>query len=917
MDRIIRILHGTRLKPLQAWIAAIFAVLLRGVRTHRGRKRKILSFDPVAEDFPSADRMVWVLRIPDGQIIYASPNVEQIYGNSPERFYANSSLWLESTAAADREQLRAILTSIRHHPQQALNLRINRPDGSPRWIQYHAQWIADTDDRDSHVKLTGTDITTSHHLEIALARSNRALRAMHNCEDVIAVAVDENALLQAICSIVTANGYVMAWAGMLESDGAIVPVGRTLEHKEYFDALQAPLQAGGKGTTAITQALATKRPAVANYFASDMSPTPWREAAMRCGFYSKIVLPMKDGETMIGFLNVYASEPDAFDAQEVALLLNLAQRVTVEISAHRDRNGRQVAEAALRLRERAIECSANAVIISSAQAPDFAIEYVNPAFERITGYTAAEAIGRNSIFLLGNDHEQSGVHEIRAALAEKREGKAVLRNYRKDGSLFWNDLYLAPVKDDDGKTTHFVATMSDITPMKQYEKTLHRMASHDILTGLPNRALLQDRLETAIAYSARNGHAVWVVLVDLDRFKFVNDTMGHQAGDALLKIISDRLQASVRESDTVARLGGDEFVLVLPECGDGPSGYTSDVIQRIMEAVVQPLTIQGSDFFLSCSMGVAVYPNDGDDATTLLAHADVAMYRAKELGRNTFQFYTPAMNDQALERLRIEGELRHAIELEQLVLHYQPQVDLHSGAIVALEALVRWNHPVLGMVQPGSFISLAEETGLIIPIGAWVLRTACLQAKAWQASGYADLRIAVNLSARQFTQASLLESIKTSLQETGLAPHHLEIELTESSVMADIERNILTLHDLKSLGVQLSVDDFGTGHSSLAYLKRFPIDTLKIDRSFVHDIDVNQDDASIVSSIIALAHNLKLNVIAEGVETKNQMDILRAQGCDEMQGYYFCKPLPADQIEALLRQNLAKQTQHQAILKIA
>jgi len=295
-----------------------------------------------------------------------------------------------------------------------------------------------------------------------------------------------------------------------------------------------------------------------------------------------------------------------------------------------------------------------------------------------------------------------------------------------------------------------------------------------------------------------------------------------------------------------------------------------------------------------------VYPNDGADPTTLLAHADVAMYRSKELGRNNFQFYTPAMNDQALERLRIEGELRHAVELNELVLHYQPQVDLHTGAIVGLEALVRWNHPILGMVQPGSFISLAEETGLIIPIGAWVLQTACRQAKAWQDMGFTQLRIAVNLSARQFTQASLLESIKATLQETGLAARFLEIELTESSVMADIERNILTLRDLKSLGVQLSVDDFGTGHSSLAYLKRFPIDTLKIDRSFVRDIAINQDDASIVSSIISLAHNLKLNVIAEGVETASQMDILRAQGCNEMQGYYFCKPLPSDQIETLL-----------------
>lgn len=900
MERIIGKGHGANLNLLQAGLSACALLFRNGWRRYASRRQDGYLADPATDSLLAADKIVWVLRIPDGQVIYASKTVEALYGSSPERFYANSRLWLENIAPADREPARALLASILHEPQQTLRLRINRSDGSPRWIEYHARFIPDTDGHSGHVKLIGTDITTRHHLEIALARSNRALRAIHDCEDVISEAADENALLQGICDVVTATGYRMAWVGILATDGAIIPVGLTQEHQGYLDALKIPLQAGGVGTRAINTALQTRRPAVANYFANDMSPTPWREEAMRRGFYSKLVVPMGDDKDVIGVFNVYASEPDAFDAQEVALLVSLAQRVTVEIRAHRDRNGRQAAEAALRLRERAIECSANAVIISSAQAPEFAIEYVNPAFERITGYTAAEAIGRSSSFLLRNDHEQAGLYEIRAALAEKREGKAVLRNYRKNGSLFWNDLYIAPVKDDEGKTTHFVAAMSDITPMKQYETTLHRLASHDVLTGLPNRALLQDRLENAIAYSARNGHAVWVVLVDLDRFKFVNDTMGHQAGDVLLKIISDRLQASVRESDTVARLGGDEFVLVLPECGDGPSGYSSDVIQRIMEAVVKPLNIQGSEFFLSCSMGIAVYPNDGADPTTLLAHADVAMYRSKELGRNNFQFYTPAMNDQALERLRIEGELRHAVELNELVLHYQPQVDLHTGAIVGLEALVRWNHPILGMVQPGSFISLAEETGLIIPIGAWVLQTACRQAKAWQDMGFTQLRIAVNLSARQFTQASLLESIKATLQETGLAARFLEIELTESSVMADIERNILTLRDLKSLGVQLSVDDFGTGHSSLAYLKRFPIDTLKIDRSFVRDIAINQDDASIVSSIISLAHNLKLNVIAEGVETASQMDILRAQGCNEMQGYYFCKPLPSDQIETLL-----------------
>ncbi|WP_188381731.1 sensor domain-containing protein [Oxalicibacterium faecigallinarum] len=844
-------------------------------------------------------RVLWIMQLQQRRILHASIGVEEIYGHTKERFVADHSLWLECIAPGDRQQLQTLLTTIGVGQSHTLSLRINRPDGSPRWIEYQIKCLADYATGDMHVRFVGTDITTRHHLEIALARSNRALRAITACEDVIGHAANESTLLQGICDVVTATGYQLAWAGLIESDGAITPIGLTAKHQDYLDAMKVPLGAGGNGTIAIATALRTRRPAVANYFASDMSPTPWRLAAMRYGFHSKLVLPMADQDTMLGVFNVYASEPDAFDAQEVALLVSLAQRVAMELRAHRDRAGRQAAEAALRLRERAIECSANAIIISSARAPDFVIEYVNPAFERITGYSAAEAIGKNSNFLLGTDHDQPGLLEIRAALSERREGKAVLRNYRKDGSLFWNDLHIAPVTGDDTRTTHFVAAMSDITPMKQYETTLHRMANHDALTGLPNRSLLEDRLENAINYSARNEHSLWVVLVDLDRFKLINDTMGHQAGDHLLKIISDRLQSSVRESDTVARLGGDEFVLVLPECADGNASSAADVIQRIMDAVIQPLTIRGNEYVLGCSMGVAVYPNDGTDPATLMAHADVAMYRAKDNGGNSFQFYTPVMHDAALKRLQLEYQLRRAIELDELTLHYQPQVDLRHGTIVGMEALIRWNHPQMGLITPGSFIGMAEETGLILPIGIWVLRTACLQAKKWQDMGHDNLRIAVNLSARQFVQTDLTETIADILQQTGLPPHCLEIELTESSVMADIERHLLILHAIKALGVHLSVDDFGTGHSSLAYLKRFPIDTLKIDRSFVRDIALHQDDASIVATIIALGHNLHLQVIAEGVETENQMAVLRAQGCDQMQGYYFSKPLPAEQIEAL------------------
>jgi diguanylate cyclase (GGDEF)-like protein/PAS domain S-box-containing protein len=561
---------------------------------------------------------------------------------------------------------------------------------------------------------------------------------------------------------------------------------------------------------------------------------------------------------------------------------------------------RMRSEESLRLRERVIEVSANAIIICSASAPDYAIEYVNPAFEHITGYSAADVVGRSLESLQGSSQDQQNIEEIRAALREKRQGHALLRNYRKDGSGYWNDLFIAPVQDGNGVISHFVVAQYDITAVMRYEAELEFQAKHDTLTGLANRNLLRERLTQAIASAKRNSTPIWVVFVDLDRFKFVNDTLGHEAGDVLLKVLAGRLQSAAREADTVARLGGDEFVLVLPEHTEDGPGLA--VLQGIMDAVAQPLVIHDHEFFLTCSIGVATYPADGCTAESLTKHADIAMYRAKEMGRNTFQFYTATMNERTLDRLSIENDLRHALDRDEFTIHYQPQVNLCSGCIVGMEALIRWNHPVHGLIPPARFIGLAEEMGLIIPIGAWVIRTACIQTKAWQQAGLGDLRIAVNLSPRQFTQKALVQSIADVLHATGLDPRFLELELTESMVMSDVDNAIAILRNLKGLGIHISIDDFGTGYSSLSYLKRFPIDVLKIDQSFVNDLTVDADDAAIVVSIISLAHSLRLQVIAEGVETAEQLAFLRAHGCDQVQGYYFSRPIEPDAFERMLRE---------------
>ncbi|MEO7494044.1 MAG: EAL domain-containing protein, partial [Massilia sp.] len=527
---------------------------------------------------------------------------------------------------------------------------------------------------------------------------------------------------------------------------------------------------------------------------------------------------------------------------------------------------------------------------------------ITGGFDQKTGDGASSMIGKTRWDTVpGMEETEQGRAHIADLQARRPFTNFEYAARDADGGTRWFCVNGEPIFDEHGAFRGYRGTGTDITARKLSEQRIHHVAQHDVLTGLPNRSLLQDRLEQAVAYSERCSRAVWVMLIDLDRFKFVNDSMGHKAGDVLLVTVAARLRNALRDTDTVARLSGDEFVVILTQYED--EVLSLDVVQRLMDSVAQPVMLGSKEFFVTCSIGVAVYPTDGAPADSLIEHADIAMYRAKKLGRNNFQFYTPAMNEEALERVRIESALRNALERNEFVLHYQPQVNLASGQIVGMEALIRWRHPELGMVSPVRFIGVAEETGLIVPIGAWVMRTACMQTKAWQDAGLGKLRVAVNLSARQFGAPNLIADIAAVLGASGLPPESLDIELTESLFMSDVNLAVELLHNMKTLGVNLSIDDFGTGYSSLSYLSRFPIDVLKIDRSFVADISHDVNDAAIVASIIALAHNLKLSVIAEGVETEAQLDYLRRQGCDEMQGYFFSRPLDAEQFEQLLREH--------------
>ncbi len=455
---------------------------------------------------------------------------------------------------------------------------------------------------------------------------------------------------------------------------------------------------------------------------------------------------------------------------------------------------------------------------------------------------------------------------------------------------------------DDGKARLISGTTLDITARIRAESEIQQLINYDTLTGLPNRNLLHDRLKLAIAQAARERMLLGVMVLDLDRFKSINDTLGHRAGDKLLKTVASRLEACVRESDTLARLGGDEFVVILINVAN-EEGITV-VAKKILAVIAEPIYIDGHEIYTSGSIGIAVYPMDGEDSHTLLKHADLAMYQAKELDRNNFQFFSREMNIKVLERMMLENSMRRALDKEEFFLVYQPQVDARSGRIVGMEALLRWQHPDLGLLSPDKFIFLAEETGFILQLGEWVLREACRQNREWQERGLPPVRMAVNLSAKQFGQYHLDEMIAATLMETGLSPEWLELEITESAVMKNAEQNISILRTMKDMGVTLAIDDFGTGYSSLSYLKHFPINRLKIDRSFVRDITSNTDDAAIAEIIIAMAQTLKLNVIAEGVETRAQMEFLSFHNCVEMQGYLFSRPVRSEQFAELLQNGL-------------
>lgn len=535
--------------------------------------------------------------------------------------------------------------------------------------------------------------------------------------------------------------------------------------------------------------------------------------------------------------------------------------------------------------------------------PEGQILDANQALLQMLGYQDLDALRVQNVLNLCVHTE--GLQRLQDKML-RQGGKTngfVAQLRRHDGDIIWAEVSSRVVSDAAGQVLYHEGAIQDITERRHAEARIHHLAHHDDLTGLPNRVMFKRHLEQAIVEAERRGRVLAVLLLDMDRFKTINDTLGHGVGDGLIQLVAERLRICMREVDSVSRLAGDEFAVIVPDLAHAEDA--ARVAQKILDSFAYSFRVGEHELFMSASIGIALFPLDGATPEALLKNVDTAMYHAKEQGRSVYQFYAAAMNAKAFERLALENALRHALERNEFLLHYQPQVDLESGNVIGMEALIRWRHPELGMVPPLQFISIAEDTGMIGPIGEWVLRTACLQNKEWQRQGLPPVRMAVNLSARQLRQSNFIYTVAQVLQETGLEPRYLELELTETMLMQNAETAITALNAMDAMGIDISIDDFGTGYSSLGYLKRLPINTLKIDRSFVSDIPADHDDAAIAMAIISMAHNLGIRVVAEGVETAEQRAFLVEHHCDAMQGYYFSRPLPADEAARLLVSSLA------------
>jgi len=743
------------------------------------------------------------------------------------------------------------------------------------------------------------------HAEQHNLRLTRLYGALSQCNQAIVRCHSEAELFPQICrDAVNFGGMKMAWIGLLDtSENTVRPVAAFGSGTEYLAQLQIKLDSDdathcGPTATAIRE----NHPFWCQDFANDPTTAPWHEQGRIYGWAASAALPLHRDGIVIGAFSLYADETNAFDEAVTNLLLEMAMDIDHALNSFQREARREQAERALRASEQrlrtVIETEPECIKLLDS---DGRLLEMNPAgLAMLEADSLEQAQQSNLLSFVLPDYRAPFIDLLRQVL----QGESGILEFEikgLKGTRRWLETHATPMQDSNGES-RLLGVTRDITARKQAEERVQYMAHYDALTGLPNRVLLEDHASYAIQLAQRNNDSLAVLFLDLDHFKDINDTLGHSVGDALLVELANRLRQTLRAEDTVSRLGGDEFILLLP--GAQMRGV-AQVAQKLLDVIAEPCRIAPYDLSVNASIGIALYPDDGLDLETLSKCADTAMYRAKQEGRHDFRFFTPEMQARSARNLQLVNALRSALERSQFEVHYQPQVSLQDGRIIGAEALLRWRHPEMGTISPAEFIPVAEDSGLILPIGEWVLRQAVQQTQTWLRDGLGPLVVAVNLSVVQFRLRDLPTLVTQILEQHGLPPEYLELELTEGVAMQDAQGAISVMSNLHDRGVRMSIDDFGTGYSSLSHLKKFKVYKLKIDQSFVRDISTDPEDKAIVSAIIQMARSLGLKTIAEGVETTGQQDFLREQGCDEAQGYFYSRPLPADQFTELLAQKTA------------
>ncbi|MFN2309418.1 MAG: EAL domain-containing protein [Gammaproteobacteria bacterium] len=735
------------------------------------------------------------------------------------------------------------------------------------------------------------------------ARNAQLFRTIAAVHAALMADLDEPALMQHLCDVLVEGAHFrMAWIGLIEPGGVQVRPAAVAGFQDgYLTRIDIRCDDSPQGQGPTGTAIRHGRSVINKDTDTNPQFAPWRMRAHRLGYRSSAATPIWVNSRCIGTLNLYSDKPHAFGPDEVTLLEKLA----ADLGAVLARRATETALRASEARHRHIASVTSDLLYAYMHnlRGGLVLEWLTGNVECVFGYSSQEILGCGGWRCFVHPEDLDLFDRNVARLKPGQASDCELRIIAKGGGVRYLHAYSKAVAEagqrGSGVCHRIYGACQDVTVRRAAEERIAFLAHHDALTGLPNRILLQDRFEQALAFAERAQSHVAVLFVDLDNFKAVNDSLGHAAGDQLLQAIVTRLIITLRDTDTASRQGGDEFILLLNEIPN--SKAVERIAATLLERLSAALEIDGHILKPSCSIGISLYPEDGRDFDSLLQRADMAMYKAKEAGRNTYRFFDAAMNLRAKEYLLLLHRLQQALENGEFSLHYQPQWDIERGTVIGVEALLRWHSPGLGEIPPERFIPIAEGSGLIIPLGDWVVREACHQLGRWRAAGLTDLSLSVNLSAVQFRRATLLTSVVAALDDSGLPAQLLMLELTESSLLQDVDNSLHTVGDLKALGVGLAIDDFGTGYSSLSYLKRLAVDKLKIDQSFVRDIGADPDDTAIVRAIIQLARSLHLGIIAEGVETPEQLAFLRREGCHEIQGYLTGRPLPATALEDLLR----------------